>query len=174
MKASTITIEQLASLCNVTPPAVLGWIKAGMPVQVVGKKGRGSHKTELDLARCMRWYFHERHERLALDRARTELTAAQTARALRENRVADGALVDINVICAALADLVLVFRNVMLGLPTKLAPEVAGIVDVSVCKAILDRDIRHALIAMSEFDPRELPTLKRFRRRKNGSHETGR
>jgi phage terminase Nu1 subunit (DNA packaging protein) len=164
---------QTARLLSVSGEALRKMVKRGCPV--AKKRGARDAEAIYDWRAVVAWRLKDAAQGRGdakLTDARTSLAAAQARKVTRENAVADGDLVSIGLICAALADLVLVFRNVMLGLPTKLAPELIGLTDEHVAKAVVDRDIRHALIALSEFDPRQLPSMRKLARQSR-AHTNG-
>ena len=96
--AEQLTVADLAAIFRVTEVSVFQWIKAGMPVAVQGKRGRGGKKTRLDLEACARWYFEANYERLELDRARARLANEQADRAALENAVTRDDLVPLSLI----------------------------------------------------------------------------
>src|ERR1039458_2175052 len=92
-----MTLDDPAAICRVTPQAVHGWVKAGMPVVRKGARGR-SQKTLIDLQKAIEWYFGENYERLELDRQKTRLTSEQADKTAFENAERSRVLVPLSLI----------------------------------------------------------------------------
>jgi hypothetical protein len=65
----------------------------------------------------------------------------------------EGKLVAVVEVEAAWSAMILTARNRLLLLPDKVAPRIAAVSDVQECRAIVDREIREALTALSEHQP---------------------
>jgi len=120
------TIAEVAALFRVSEPSVSAWIRAGMPIEERGKRGRGGVKTAIDLERAVRWYFQSNYERLELDRQRARLTAAQAELANLKHAETAGDLAPLSVIERSLKSLFAEIRTNVLALPSRLAPELEG------------------------------------------------
>jgi phage terminase Nu1 subunit (DNA packaging protein) len=92
----------------------------------------------------------------ALTAARTALAEAQAAKVARGNAHAAGDLVSIRLAGKLFGAAILMMRNLLLRLPAALAEELAGTAEPALCRAILDREIRHALEVIAEFDVQTL------------------
>jgi hypothetical protein len=98
VSADSFDLHELAGLFNVTEKAVRGWIAGGMPVFEHGNAGRGRKMTRISLSAAVRWYFSTNHERLELERARTNLAREQSIRLAYANAIDAGRLGDIRVL----------------------------------------------------------------------------
>ena len=136
---AALTVADLARLFRVTEKTVLVWIKAGMPVAKAGAQGRGK-KTQLELEKCVEWFFLTNFERLELDRSRTRLANEQADKAALENAKTRGDLVSLALIGREFGNLLTELRTNALAIPSKLAPELEG-QTIAERKATLDRAI---------------------------------
>lgn len=160
-----------ARLLGVTSEGLRKMLKRGAPVLRGG--GRGVEAV-FDWPQVIQWRMQDLSKGRGdaeLTAERTKLAAAQAAKIVRENRIASGDLVSLSATVAVFSEMVLMLRNLLLGLPVTLAPELAGTDDPHVCRAIVDREIRHALVTISEWTPADLPSVKRAR--KNGEQSEG-
>src|SRR5262249_51277096 len=137
----------------VTEPAVYQWIKAGMPVAEKGSRGSKAKATQLDLEACMRWYFSENFERLELERARARLANEQADAAALKNSESRGELVRLPLVEKIFGMTMPVFKANTLAIPSKLAPELAGLSAPEI-KAVLDREAAQLLEGFASFDLR--------------------
>lgn len=54
---------------------------------------------------------------------------------------------------AVMSDMLTAFRQKMLSIPTKLAPQLAGIADANVIKAKITNDVHEALAELADYNP---------------------
>lgn len=146
-----MTLDELAGLCRVTPQAVHGWVKAGMPVVRKGARGK-SQKTLVELAACMDWYFRENYERLELDRARTRLANEQADEKALNNAHRRSDLAPIPLMEREVSNLLAEIRTNALALSSKLAPELEGL-SIEERKAVIDRAVFNFLDRASQYHP---------------------
>jgi phage terminase Nu1 subunit (DNA packaging protein) len=171
MRKITASLAECAHVLSLTPKAMREAVERGCPCE--SRPGKGGSAAVFDLRKVVSWRVAElaaRHNKdgNGLSTARERLLKAQAHAKERTNEVADGTLIDAGLVTRAYADLALMMRNRLLSLPTVLSPEVAAESDPCVCAAIMRREIEHALEAISSFDPRELPALKRLAASRRG------
>jgi hypothetical protein len=108
---------------------------------------------KFDVAKCVEAYYHDLfHTGLDLDRERalheivkrekTELLVAKMKGELHE--AAD--------VEKALTDMVITFRNKILGIPSKVAPLLVGQKNIGKIREIIDKEVREALTELSDYD----------------------
>jgi hypothetical protein len=146
-----MTLDELAGICRVTPQAVHGWVKAGMPVTRKGSRGR-SKKTLVDFQAAMEWYFSENYERLELDRARARLANEQADKTAFDNAERARDLVPLLMIEREFGALLAEIRTNALALSSKLAPELEGLT-IEERKAAIDRAVFDFLDRAAAWNP---------------------
>ena len=149
---AVVEVADLARLFRVTEKSIYTWVKDGMPVVKAGKQGRGGHKTQLDLEKCVEWYFASNHEKLELDRARTRLANEQSLTAELKNAETQRDLVPLSLLTREFAGLLAEIRTNALAIPAKLAPELEG-QTIGERKATLERSIFELLDRAVEYRP---------------------
>jgi hypothetical protein len=84
--------------------------------------------------------------------ARKKLVAAQTRATEQKTAVASGDLVHLSNLLPIIENALLSVRTTCLGIATAVAQEIAAESDPAVCRAIVQREVEHALTACSELD----------------------
>lgn len=167
----TCTIDELCGLFRVTDKAIRDWIRAGMPVEVIGSQGRGK-KTAVNLKAAVRWYFETNYERLELDRERAALAREQRETAAIKNAESRGDLASITELAKQFSDAAGVAQALLLSIPTKEAPALAPLTDANAIEARLRKAVYEALQQLSEYgSAREIESRHRSGRR-NGAVRT--
>lgn len=146
---SYASLEQVAQVLNMTPQMVNRHVKQhGMP-----RISRG----EYDLVKCVHWYIAYKDQQIKEARRGTETEAQARQRLiiatanLREVDLAKacGDLIDIEVAQTLWQRLAVSFRNKILLLPTKLAPQVITCKDPSEAQSLMELEIHEALHDLS-------------------------
>jgi len=145
-----VTVERVALLFGVTDKTVRSWIRAGMPVIKAGGKGKGNGAL-VDLAIVIQWYLDEN----ALDVARTRLATAQSERHELDNAKARGELAVVTDVVQFISDHNAAVRAKLLAVPSKLAPQLAGINEPNVIAAGIRAEIHATLAELAEWEPAE-------------------
>lgn len=164
----TYTLDQIAGIFRVTEKAIRDWIRAGMPVEVLGAQGRGK-KTAIKLESAVRWYFQTNHEGLELDRKRAALADEQRETAALRNAEARGDLASISAMAKQFSDAVAVAQALLLSIPTKEAPALAPLTDANAIESRLRKAIYEALQQLSEYGSRGVIESRSRGRQRNGS-----
>lgn len=148
----TLAIDELADLFHVTPQAVYKWIHAGLPVVEKGRRGRGSHKTQLSLRATVDWYFSENAEHLEADRQRARRDKETADKLALQNAETRNDLARVSVMESELGMLFADHRSNALGLPSKLAPRLVGL-DADQIRNIIEGGIYELLGGLADYRP---------------------
>ena len=163
------SLEQVAQVLNMTPQMVNRHVKQrGMP-----RISRG----EYDLVKCVHWYIDYKDQQIKEARRGTETEAQARQRLviatanLREVDLAQacGELIEIDVAQTLWQRLVVSFRNKMLLIPTKLAPQVITCKEPTEAQALLEAEIHEALHDLSSSIIQKSSVRRRERTDKIGS-----
>jgi phage terminase Nu1 subunit (DNA packaging protein) len=127
---ATVVGDQLAKAMNISTRRVQQLTAEGMPK---AKRGR------YDLVPCLEWYVRflqnavEHRQTLtgraandAVKRERAHLLHAQVQKAERQNLIASGEVVPLDVMRSRLSTVILQARQNLLQLPTRIAPQLEG------------------------------------------------
>jgi len=146
---SYASLEQVAHVLNMTPQMVNRHVKQhGLP-----RISRG----EYDLVKCVHWYIEYKDQQIKEARRGTETEAQARQRLiiatanLREVDLARacGDLIEIEVAQTLWQRLAVSFRNKMLLIPTKLAPQVITCKDPNEAQSLMELEIHEALNELS-------------------------
>lgn len=149
-----MSVGQAAELFSVTPAAVRGWIREGLPVVKAGGKGPGNGAA-IDLEPAVQWFA----QRVAAaktrggDDADAEYARYQRARVLKEqadslamdNAEARGELVSVKFFEEQMVERILACRSRLLAMPGRLAPLLADTGSLEKIKALLTTCINEAI-----------------------------
>ena len=143
------SLEQVANVLNMTPQMVNRHVKQnGMP-----RISRG----EYDLVKCVHWYidYNDRQIREAHrgteteSQARVRLVVASANLREVEFMQACGDLIEVDVAQDLWQRVAVSFRNKLLLIPTKLAPQVITCKEPGEAQALMEADIQEALHELS-------------------------
>ena len=144
------SLEQVAEVLNMTPQMVNRHVKQhGMP-----RISRG----EYDIKKVVHWYIDYKDQQIKDARRGTETEGQARQRlivATADMREVDlakacGGLIEIDVAQTVWQRLAVSFRNKMLLIPTKLAPQVITCKDPSEAQTLMETDIQEALLELSQ------------------------
>lgn len=146
---------QLADLFKMSASGLDLWQRRGCPIV---RRGRRGAEARYDLRAVIPWFrkWKDGNQfRRDLDRARTELAAAQTRRAAFELAKLRREYLPVEMIERAWKDEVLRFRAKILGLSSRLAAPLSAINDPAIIKSRIDDHVYDALTELS--DPSDVP-----------------
>lgn len=150
---SEITTKNLADVLDVTPRTVSNLTQQ----EVLRRVGHGKYLLGPSIQSYVSYIRHQfededgnqidyefekaLHEKVKREKTELQL-AAMRGKMHREEDVA-----------AVLNDMVAAFRAKMLGLPSKLAPQLVGAADLAIMTELLTQEVHEALSELSEYDP---------------------
>jgi len=140
-----VSTEKLAAIMDLTPRRIQQLAKEGLPA--------GSGRGRWPLLECLHWYIRQlrlnkpegtiKDERARLERAKADKVELEVAEL-------KGGLISIEDANAAIQRILATLRLEMLGLPGRMAAQLATISNPARIKAIVDEEIRAALNRASE------------------------
>jgi len=144
-----VSKTDLATYLGVHLTSITTWVRNGCPYVV---KGSVNKPWVFNTADVIDWRQDRAVQKalgdtklLDIDEGRRRKVAAEAGLAELELAQKQGEVVEIDSICAAVADDYSNVRAKLLSLPTKLAPQVAVYDDTAECLALLSRGIDEAL-----------------------------
>jgi phage terminase Nu1 subunit (DNA packaging protein) len=139
----------LATTLGVAINTVTGWVRRGCPYV---EKGGKSKPWIFNTADVVKWREEMAAQaavgdtsKLDIEEARRRKEAAQAAMIELDLAKRRGEVVEIEEVADAVGDDYANLRAKLLSLPTKLAPQVAGLEDLAKCKAIIEKGVHDAL-----------------------------
>ena len=144
---------QLAEALGVSVQAVDGWIRRGVPVMERGAKGV---PWQFRLADVVEW-LNERNSGDSADLAkeRALLAREQRLKTNLERRRLEGELVAVDEVESVWSDMVLSMRAKLLGLPTRLAPQLVTMTDRRQIEETIRLVVFEALHELAEDSPED-------------------
>jgi phage terminase Nu1 subunit (DNA packaging protein) len=142
--------KETAQLLGISAEALRKAVRdRGCPV--VAQSGKGVDAV-YDWPSVVAWRVRDvTGKRLDLAAERARLARAQAIRAESENAHRAGDLVSLALVERVVGGSMIVFRDRALGIPSKLAPELAGLT-IPEIKAAIDRELRELLDFVANFD----------------------
>lgn len=146
----SVTAKELADVLGVTPRRIAQMVGEGMPR---GAKG-------YDLAACCRWYIERLRKgaasvRSELAEGRARLAQARADREELELATRRGALVDAEEVRRAIFAAARASRDIILGVPHRVAPLILGITDQHEAIRILTDEMRRACAELTAIKLRD-------------------
>jgi len=153
-----VNLTAAAEVLGVVPETVRRWIVGGAPC--ISKPGpNAAHGYKIDLAALIDWRITQERERalkevgsIDVDEARRRKLAAEAGIAEHELAIKQGSAVAIEDAVQALDNAIGSCRSRLLGLGSKLGPQVAIEKDAANCQALIDAAVRDTLTELAELE----------------------
>lgn len=155
----SVNKQQLAKILGRSVKILTEWQREGMPVEVLGKGGRG-RSSEYDTAKVIDWLIQRERKNLVTTgdgevydfaTEKSRLTYHQANKAELEEKVLRGELQHVDEIRAKWSAELTAFRAKLLAIPTKSAPEMQYLNDLSEIEEFLKSMIHDALGELTEY-----------------------
>lgn len=158
MAEQTFSLTEVAALLGKHRNTISKWIGQGCPYVEKADRDRGK-EWQLSLPAVMDWrekYAVEQAvgdtSKLDIDEARRRKTVAEAALAELELSKQRGEVVSLEVVSTVVGDQLSACKARLVAIPTKVAPVLVSVTDVTECRDIIDAAVREALNELSGYD----------------------
>lgn len=152
-----VSKKDLAEFFGVTDKTVSSWVSQGAPYVRKGEKGGRAGSWLFDTEDVIAWREEKLRERASgsseatdLNEAKRRRAAAEAERAEIELRQLRGDLVEIKSVAKTVGDEYAALRAKLLGIPSKLGPQLLGVEDAAEATNLIEREIFAALEELSQ------------------------
>ena len=149
MPGKIVNQRELSELFGVSHQAMANWMREGMPTLMRGDRGQ---ENQYDTAAVIEWFAAREVAKTGRQSPKDELYRLQAEKIRRELSLAANEVAPLAEIERVWSQIVVAFRQEMLALPIKLAPELDAAPNVAAKREILDEAIRQALTRLSKRD----------------------
>jgi phage terminase Nu1 subunit (DNA packaging protein) len=152
-KIDEVTTAQLAKIIGKTTRWVNELTRSGVFVQSARGKYLLAENVQRYIAHIQERNDHESEVNYHKEKAAHERAKRQKAEL--ELQLMKGELHKAEHVELVMNDMVAAFRSKILGLPSKLAPQLVGKTEIPVILDMLTREVHEALAELSEYDPQK-------------------